>query len=105
MSHPVRPTAPVSWARGRTPANPRVMDSEDGPSTLSNTQGAVLDPCVAIRRTLTLAPDESARVQIISGVADTREAALTLLEKYCDRHFVERAFEMAWFQPGGAAQP
>jgi len=84
--------------RGRTPANPRVMDSEDGPSTLSNTQGAVLDPCVAIRRTLTLAPDESARVQIISGVADTREAALTLLEKYCDRHFVERAFEMAWFQ-------
>jgi len=23
---------------------------------------------------------------------------LTLLEKYCDRHFVERAFEMAWFQ-------
>ena len=37
-------------------------------------------------------------VQIISGVADTREAALVLLEKYCDRHFVERAFEMAWFQ-------
>jgi cyclic beta-1,2-glucan synthetase len=23
---------------------------------------------------------------------------LALLEKYCDRHFVERAFEMAWFQ-------
>jgi cellobiose phosphorylase len=37
-------------------------------------------------------------VQIISGVADTREAALALLEEYCDRHFVERAFEMAWFQ-------
>ncbi len=53
---------------------------------------------MAIRRTLTLSPDESATVQIISGVADTREAALALLEKYCDRHFVERAFEMAWFQ-------
>ncbi|WP_372985440.1 GH36-type glycosyl hydrolase domain-containing protein [Marinobacter sp.] len=84
--------------RGRTAANPMVMDSEDRPSALSNTQGAVLDPCVAIRSTLTLTPDESARVQIISGVAETREAALTLLEKYCDRHFVERAFEMAWFQ-------
>ncbi|TKV69606.1 cyclic beta 1-2 glucan synthetase [Marinobacter panjinensis] len=84
--------------RGRTVTNPRVMDSEDRPSILSNTQGAVLDPCVAIRSTLTLTPDESASVQIISGVADTREAALTLLEKYCDRHFVERAFEMAWFQ-------
>ncbi|MDO9221010.1 MAG: cyclic beta 1-2 glucan synthetase, partial [Thiobacillus sp.] len=84
--------------RGRTAANPVVLDSGDRPSTLSNTQGSVLDPVVAIRRTVTLSPDESATVQIISGIADTREAALALVEKYCDRHFVERAFEMAWFQ-------
>jgi cyclic beta-1,2-glucan glucanotransferase len=84
--------------RGRTAANPVVLDSGDSPSTLSNTAGSVLDPIVAIRRTLTLSPDESATVQIISGVADTREAALALLEEYADRHFVERAFEMAWFQ-------
>ena len=86
--------------RGRTAANPVVLDRRDGPSShaLSNTEGPVLDPIVAIRRTLTLSPDESASVQIISGVADTREAALALLDKYCDRHFVERAFEMAWFQ-------
>ncbi len=84
--------------RGRTAANPLVLDSGDSPIRLSNTAGSVLDPIVAIRRTLTLSPDESASVQIISGVADTREAALALLEKYCDRHFVERAFEMAWFQ-------
>ncbi|KVW97102.1 NdvB [Thiobacillus denitrificans] len=84
--------------RGRTAANPLVLDSGDSPPALSNTEGSVLDPIVAIRRTLTLSPDESATVQIISGVADTREAALALVEKYCDRHFVERAFEMAWFQ-------
>ncbi|MFZ0469742.1 MAG: glucoamylase family protein, partial [Thiogranum sp.] len=84
--------------RGRTAANPAVLDSNDSPSGLSNTDGSVLDPIVAIRRTITLSPDESATVQIISGVADTREAALAVLEKYCDRHFVERAFEMAWFQ-------
>jgi cellobiose phosphorylase len=84
--------------RGRTPANPVVMDGRESPSLLSNTDGSVLDPIVAIRRTIILAPDESAAVQIISGVADTREAALVLLDKYCDRHFVERAFEMAWFQ-------
>ena len=83
--------------RGRTAANPEVLDS-NSPANLSNTEGSVLDPIVAIRRTLSLAADESATVQIISGVADTREAALALLEKYCDRHFVERAFEMAWFQ-------
>ncbi|WP_198411256.1 GH36-type glycosyl hydrolase domain-containing protein [Marinimicrobium alkaliphilum] len=84
--------------RGRTAANPVVLDSADHSSNLSNTQGAVLDPCVAIRSTLSLAPDESASVQIISGMADSREAALSLIEKYNDRHFGERAFEMAWFQ-------
>ncbi|MDA0738473.1 MAG: cyclic beta 1-2 glucan synthetase [Nitrospirae bacterium] len=84
--------------RGRTAANPVVLDSRASPSRLSNTDGSVLDPIVAIRRTITLSPDEGATVQIISGVAGTREAALELLEKYCDRHFVERAFEMAWFQ-------
>ncbi|MDP1644223.1 MAG: glucoamylase family protein, partial [Thiobacillus sp.] len=84
--------------RGRTAANPVALDKRDSSPGLSNTAGSVLDPIVAIRRTLTLSPDESASVQIISGVADTREAALALLEKYCDRHFVERAFEMAWFQ-------
>ena len=84
--------------RGRTAANPLALDRHDRPTSLSNTEGSVLDPIVSIRRTLTLAPDESATVQIISGVADTREAALALLEEYCDRHFVERAFEMAWFQ-------
>jgi cyclic beta-1,2-glucan synthetase len=65
---------------------------------LSNTQGSVLDPIVAIRRTISLSPDESATVNIITGFADTRESALALIEKYCDRHFVERAFELAWSQ-------
>ncbi|MEY2335383.1 GH36-type glycosyl hydrolase domain-containing protein [Acidithiobacillus ferrianus] len=83
--------------RGRTVEHPRVFNSLRH-SALSNTDGSVLDPIVAIRRTLTLDVDESATVQIISGVADTREAAIALLEKYGDRHFVERAFEMAWFQ-------
>jgi cellobiose phosphorylase len=84
--------------RGRTVANPVVLEDGECPPTLSNTAGSVLDPIVAIRRTLSLSRDESATVQIISGVADTREAALALVEKYGDRHFVERAFEMAWFQ-------
>ncbi len=84
--------------RGRTVANPVAMDSGKGHGSLSNTAGPVLDPIVAIRCALTLAPDQSATVQIISGIADTRETALALLEEYCDRHFVERAFEMAWFQ-------
>jgi len=81
--------------RGRTVTKPVALE---GSERLSNSEGSVLDPIVAIRSTITLATDESAMVQIISGVADSREAALALLDKYCDRHFVERAFEMAWFQ-------
>ena len=53
---------------------------------------------MAIRCTLRLSPDESRAVQVISGVAETREAAVALLGKYRDQHFVERAFEMAWFE-------
>ena len=84
--------------RGRTSANPAALHNHLDAPHLSNTDGSVLDPIVAIRRTVTLQPDASSSVQIISGVAASREAALALLEKYCDRHFVERAFEMAWFQ-------
>ncbi|HET8808386.1 MAG TPA: glucoamylase family protein [Methylophaga sp.] len=88
--------------RGRSPVNPVVMATDESPDSLtqslSNTDGSVLDPIVAIRRMFTLSTDASAVVQIISGIAESREAALALVDKYCDRHFVERAFEMAWFQ-------
>ena len=84
--------------RGRTAADPAAFDHPDGPATLSNTAGPVLDPIVAIRSVVTLAPDESATVHLVSGVAETREGALALIGKYRDRHFAERAFEMAWFQ-------
>ncbi len=84
--------------RGRTVADPAAFDEGNGSAALSNTEGPVLDPIVAIRTSATLSPDESVILQIISGVAQTRETALALLEKYRDRHFVERAFEMAWFE-------
>ena len=113
--------------RGHTAANPIVFDSAEAnlkaggnlfgqvssqisdqlfgkPMTksksqpLSNTDGSVLDPIVAIRRTVRLSTERSTTIQIITGVANSREAAIALIDKYGDRHFVERAFEMAWFQ-------
>ncbi len=92
-----RPTAPGSSAGGGRRRIRRPSTKRPAPD-LSNTQGSVLDPIVAIRGTLRLSPDESRAVQVISGVAETREAAIALLGKYRDRHFVERAFEMAWFE-------
>ncbi|HEY0563602.1 MAG TPA: glucoamylase family protein [Methylophilus sp.] len=85
--------------RSRTLANPQALDR--GQQQLSNSSGSVLDPIVAIRRGVTLSVDASATVHFITGVADTREGALMLLSKYCDRHFIERAFEMAWFHSQG----
>jgi cellobiose phosphorylase len=90
--------------RGRSVANPIALDDNKHQASLSNTSGSVLDPIVAIRRNINLLGDASATVHIISGVADTREAALVLLGKYCDKHFIERAFEMAWFQSQSVLQ-
>lgn len=85
--------------RGRTTINPIALENNHALSqSLSNTQGPVLDPIVAIRRLVSLLPNESLSIQIITGIAETREAALALVDKYCDRHFVERAFEMSWYQ-------
>jgi len=83
--------------RGRTTANPAVMDiSAQRLAPLSNSEGAVLDPIVAIRHNLELPTDQPVKVHIISGVAETREKAMALLDKYRDHHFVDRAYDMAW---------
>jgi cellobiose phosphorylase len=79
--------------RGRGPDRPAALDANC--TDLSGTAGPVLDPIVAIRRTVALEPDASVAVQIVSGVCATREEALTLIGKYGDRHFIERAFDMA----------
>ena len=37
-----------------------------------------------------------ATIDIVTGVAETRDAALALVEKYRDRHLADRVFELAW---------
>ena len=63
---------------------------------LSNSEGSVLDPIAAIRRTLRLEPKESATVTLVSGIAPTREEILGLVEKYQDQTIADRCFELAW---------
>ena len=41
-------------------------------------------------------PHESATVDMVFGMAESREICLSLLEKYQDRHLTDRAFELAW---------
>ncbi len=49
---------------------------------LSNTAGSVLDPIISLRRTVTLAPNETAVLDFVIGVTENREGALALVEKY-----------------------
>jgi cellobiose phosphorylase len=78
--------------RGRNLVAPEAMDAA-GP--LSGTAGSVLDPIVAIRCRVKLAPEQSATIDIVSGAADDRAGCMTLVGKYQDRHFADRVLGVA----------
>src|SRR5438046_7317132 len=63
---------------------------------LANTTLTVLDPVIALRRAVTLAPHATAIIDLVVGATETREAALALVEKYQNPRMVDRAFELAW---------
>ena len=65
------------------------------PGALSGTAGAVLDPVAAIRYELVLDPEQAVTLDMVFGVAESREIALSLLEKYQDRHLADRVFDLA----------
>ena len=79
--------------RGNTVQLPRAMSE---PGALSNSSGSVLDPVVAIRYRVTLAAGKSLTVNVVSGVGETREVCLGLLEKYQDPRLADRVFDLAW---------
>jgi cellobiose phosphorylase len=84
--------------RGNTVADPQAMREVAGFFTgaLSGSEGSVLDPIVAIRYRITLDPEESATINMVSGIGETRDAALSLVEKYQDRRLADRVFDLAW---------
>lgn len=79
--------------RGNTVASPQAMKNS---SALSGSQGSVLDPIVSIRYQLILDPEESVNIDMVTGIARDREAALILVDKYQDRRLANRVFELSW---------
>lgn len=79
--------------RGRTTAKPQAMDR---PNSLSGSQGSVLDPIVAIRYRIPLEAEETILVDMVTGIAETREICEGLIDKYQDKHHKDRVFELAW---------
>jgi len=83
--------------RGNTLSNPAAMSgSVNGTQALSGTEGSVLDPIVSIRRPIRLFPGESVILDVVSGIAETRDKALGLVEKYHDNRLADRVFNLAW---------
>ena len=93
--------APISFetdrlqflGRGNTVFSPKAMNTA-GP--LLGSHGAVLDPIVSIRVPISLEPDETITLDVITGMGDTREICKNLVDKYQDKHHKDRVFELAW---------
>jgi len=79
--------------RGHSSSNPTVI-LEDRP--LSNSVGSVLDPIFSLRQSLRIPAGETMRVSFATGVADSREEALRLVDKHHDIHIFTRETELAW---------
>jgi cellobiose phosphorylase len=79
--------------RGRTAVAPAALDRA---APLSNRDGPVLDPAIAIRRTVRLQPKQGARITLVAGSAGSREDLTRLVEKYQDQSIAGRVFDLAW---------
>jgi len=79
--------------RGNSTDDPLAMKSN---APLSGSQGSVLDPIVAIRYRIALDPDETAILNVVSGIAETRGKCLGLVEKYQDWQLANRVFDLAY---------
>jgi len=79
--------------RGRNASNP-IAVLEDRP--LSNTTGAVLDPVFSLRRRVRIQPNQTVSCSFSTAVANSREDALALADKYHDPNIFERELRLAW---------
>jgi len=87
--------------RGNTVADPQALTATlqkttAGSAALSGSEGSVLDPIVAIRYRITLDPEQTATIDMVLGIGETRNEALRLIEKYHDQLLADRVFDLAW---------
>jgi len=79
--------------RNRNISNPAALEPDQ---PLSNSDGSVLDPVMSLRRRVEIPPGQTVKVVYAAAVANTRQQALELAEKYNDYRTSRRAFELSW---------
>lgn len=77
--------------RGKTLVHPQSLDQP-----LTNSEGSVLDPIMAIRYRISIRPYQTATADLIFGISPSRESTLALMHKYRDKNLKKRAFELSW---------
>ena len=79
--------------RNRDISSPVAMEIDQ---PLSNTVGPVLDPIMSIRKRVRIEAGHTIRLSFVIAVAENRDNAFELAEKYRDPKAVERSMELAW---------
>jgi cyclic beta-1,2-glucan synthetase len=79
--------------RGRSTRDPAALE-RDG--LLDGSTGAVLDPIFALRVRVALQPGQSAQVAFTTLVAETRDAAFVLADRYRHPQAAQRALGLSW---------
>ncbi|MCC7029105.1 MAG: cyclic beta 1-2 glucan synthetase [Chitinophagaceae bacterium] len=79
--------------RGNSTEKPKAMQQSE---PLSGSAGSVLDPIVSVQYRIELEGNESVTVDILYGMAETKEVCLNLVEKYQQQHLFNRVLELAW---------
>jgi cyclic beta-1,2-glucan synthetase len=79
--------------RGRDASRPAAI--EPG-ANLSGTTGSVLDPCVALRRRVTLGPGQRAAIAFVLAAGESSEEVLATAARLASPPGVARTFELAW---------
>src|SRR4029079_9518496 len=78
--------------RGRTLKHPQAIDN----NVFSGNEWSFLDPVMAIRYRILIKANQTATVDLIYGIAETKDACENLMFKYQDRYLKNRAFDLSW---------
>ena len=77
--------------RGSSLSRPEAVDGR-----LSGRVGAVLDPCMSLRRRIRIPPGKTVRLVYSTALARSREEAVNLARAYHETDASSRAFALAW---------
>lgn len=94
-----KPLGPVEFetdrarfiGRGYTLARPSGIATR-----LGSTVGSVADPAFIMRRRLTLQPGEQVELTALTGITESKEQAIEIVQQLSQKHQIERSFQLAW---------